>query len=170
MRLQTLMVVAVLLCAAIVMADGSHEQEFAEGKRLVESGAKCDTLTGEELEAIGEYFMEQMHPGEAHDQMHKMMGMEEGTEYHDQFHVNMAKMMYCGEGGMMPMMMDMMGGGMMGPGMMGGYGGQMMGGYGMMGSTIWGFGSVLWTLIFVGLLLVVWLWVFKLWRDLFGRR
>ena len=154
MRLQIIFVVAVMLCATVVMADGSHEQEFAEGKRLVESGAKCDTLMGEALEAIGEYLMEQMHPDEAHDQMHKMMGMEEGTEYHEQFHVNMAQMMYCGTGaqGMMGMM-QMMGGGMMGP---------WAGG--------WGFGSVLWTIIVIGLAVLIWLWVIKLWRDLFARK
>ena len=172
MRLQTFMVVAVLLCATVVMADGSHEQEFAEGKRLVESGAKCDTLTSEGLEAIGEYLMEQMHPGEAHDQMHKMMGVEEGTAYHDQFHVNMAEMMYCGTGttGMMPMMMNMMGGGMMQGGMMGNFGGgNMMGGMDSWAGS-WGFGSVLWIIIAIGLAVLVWLWVIKLWREVFRKK
>ena len=148
-----LLALIISIASIFVVANGSHE-ELQEGKRLVESGAKCETLKDEEFEAIGEYLMEQMHPDEAHDQMHKMMGMEEGTEYHEQFHVNMAQMMYCGTGaqGMMGMM-QMMGGGMMGP---------WAGG--------WGFGSVLWTIIVIGLAVLIWLWVIKLWRDLFARK
>lgn len=89
----------------------THENEIKEGKNLVESKITCDKLNNEQLEAIGEYLMEQMHPGESHKTIHQMMGMEEETEYHRRFHINMAKMMYCGQSGMM-------GGGMMGMPMM----------------------------------------------------
>ena len=123
-----------LISIFLVSANGDHQNEMEEGKKLVESNVDCEDLTDEQLETIGEYFMEQMHPGEAHEAMHEMMGIEEGTEYHKQFHVNIAEMMYCGSGtsgygmmgsggmmGMMPMMMNMMGGNMMGSGMMGNY-------------------------------------------------
>jgi len=45
-------------------------------------------------------------------------------------------------------------------------------GSGMMGSGMMGFGggSILVTALFVGLVLLVWLAVFKLWKDLFGTR
>ena len=99
-----------LLSISLVLANGDHQTEIEEGKKLVDRGISCDKLTDEQLEAIGEYYMEQMHPGESHEAMHEMMGIEEGTEYHEQFHVNIAKMMYCGESG------NMMGGGMMGSG------------------------------------------------------
>jgi uncharacterized membrane protein len=101
------LIIWLFLTSIIVLANGDHEYEIEEGRKLVESKISCDELNDEQLELIGEYYMEQMHPGEAHEAMHEMMGMEEGTEYHEQVHVNMAKTMYCGEG-------SMMGGGMMG--------------------------------------------------------
>src|SRR3989344_1414370 len=119
-----------LLSISLVLANGDHQSEIEEGKKLVDTGISCDKLTDEQLESIGEYYMEQMHPGEQHEAMHKMMGMEEGTEYHEQVHVNMARMMYCGESGMGSGMMNggMMGGNMMGmmPMMMNMMGGNMM--------------------------------------------
>lgn len=93
----------------LAATEHNHESEIEEGKKLAESGVSCDKLNEEQFEAIGEYLMEKMHPGESHEAMHKIMGMEEGTEYHKQFHINIAKTTYCGEGGigmmnMMPMM------------------------------------------------------------------
>jgi hypothetical protein len=72
-----------------------HEQEILEGKKIVEGKIGCDVLNEEQLEAVGEYLMERMHPGELHELVHKMMGLKEGTEYHSQFHINLAKRMYC---------------------------------------------------------------------------
>lgn len=84
-----------ILALAVFAFAHTGEDELAVGKGLVEKGASCDNLDDEQLEAIGEYLMEQMHPGEAHDLMHSMMGIEEGTSYHDRFHVNLAQAMYC---------------------------------------------------------------------------
>jgi len=69
-----------LLSISLVLANGDHQSEIEEGKKLVDSGISCDKLTDEQLESIGEYYMEQMHPGEQHEAMHKMMGMEEDWE------------------------------------------------------------------------------------------
>jgi hypothetical protein len=105
-------IILVLLLSTYVLADNetNHESEIEEGKRLVKSKADCSKLSDEQLEAIGEYLMEQMHPGEAHEAMHRMMGIEEGTEYHKQVNVNMGRMMYCSEDGMIGSkgMMEMM--------------------------------------------------------------
>ena len=159
----------------LVSANGDHQTIAEEGKKLVDSGISCDKLTDKQLETIGEYFMEQMHPGEQHEAMHEMMGIEEGTEYHEQFHANIARMMYCGESGnmmgsgmmnggmmgsggmmgMMPMMMNMMGGQNVQSGMM----------QGMMGNNpigfsynYWGFWNVVWLLFWIGIIvLIVWL-------------
>ncbi len=150
-NIKMVIMVGVLLVLAVGLAS-AHEHNFAETEQLIDSGISCDKLTDEQLEEIGEYYMEQMHPGESHDLMHRMMGMEEGTEYHRQFHVNIARMMYCGEGGMMggnmmgsggmmgmmPMMMNMMGSG--GMGMMGNYPS-----YGIMGNNPMGFGYSYWS-------------------------
>jgi hypothetical protein len=163
-----------LLSVALVSADGDHQSEIEEGKKLVESGVSCDKLNDEQLEAIGEYLMEQMHPGESHEAMHKMMGMEEGTEYHKQVHVNMARMMYCGEAGMMgsggmmgmmPMMMNMMGGNMMSgqtpqttmmQGMMGNW---------RYGFSYWNLVNILYVILLIGLIILVYLWIVKLWKN-----
>ena len=130
-----------LLGMVFVSANGNHASELGEGKQLVESGISCDNLSDGQLEAIGEYYMEQMHPGKQHEAMNNTMVQMVGEEGEEQMHVNMARMMYCGENammdngmmgsggtmGMMPMMMNMMGssgmmgsGGMMDSGMMGG--------------------------------------------------
>ncbi|MBI2661331.1 SHOCT domain-containing protein [Candidatus Woesearchaeota archaeon] len=119
MKKITLILAIFLFGIAAVLAQESHDSEIEEGKGLVESKISCDKLSNEQLEAIGDYYMEQMHPGEAHEIMDNMMGGE-GSESLKQFHINMAKTIYCGEsGGMMGSggmigMMNMMGGGMMG--------------------------------------------------------
>ena len=98
----------------------AHEHNFAETKQLIDSGISCDKITDEQLESLGDYYMEQMHPGESHELMDNMMGGE-GSESLKQVHINMAKRLYCkdtvyigygmmGSGGMM----NMMGRGMMG--------------------------------------------------------
>ena len=145
-----------LLNLFLVAGNGDHQEAFEAGKQLVESEIGCDELTNKQLETIGEYFMEQMHPGEAHETMHEMMGVEEGTDYHERFHVNIAQMMYCGEGGMMGMM-QMMDGGMMGGQNMQG-GGMMRGMMGNYYSSYGVFGWILIILVFVVLVLfIVWL-------------
>lgn len=148
-----------LLSISLVSA---HEHNFAETKKLIDSKISCDRLTDEQLEAVGEYYMEQMHPGEAHELMDKMMGGE-GSESLRQMHINMAKRIYCNEdvsgtmgmmsGGMMSMMM----GGNMGYGMMGNYG---------YGFGYWNFVNILYIILLIGLIILVYLWVLKLWRNM----
>ena len=143
----------------------AQEHDFAEIKELIDSGISCDKLTEEQLEGIGEYYMEQMHPGEAHEMMDKMMGGE-GSESLRQMHITMAKRLYCNEdisgmmnsGGMMNMMM---GGNMMGNNMMQS---------GMMGNLEYGFGywnliDTLYVILLIGLIILVYLSIIKLWRG-----
>ena len=96
----------VILFSFLVMAQEEHD--FTESKQLVDSGVSCDNLTNEQLEMIGDYYMEQMHPGEAHEYMDEMMGGE-GSESLKQVHINIARRVYCNENGY-----GMMSGGMMG--------------------------------------------------------
>ncbi|MEK6951122.1 MAG: SHOCT domain-containing protein [Nanoarchaeota archaeon] len=169
-----LMMLLLSLVAAHVETEPKAEQQEAieAGEALVEKKVDCKDLNNEQLESIGEYLMEIMHPGKAHHLMHEQMGIEEGTEAEDEFHVNMAKSMYCNESGM-----SMMNGGMMSGGnMMGAGGGEnmadmnsMMGGVGNMGI---GFGSGAgwsWLMLIVGIvfwlaivvaviLLIIWLY------------
>jgi|SRR3989344_2171146 len=123
-------ILAFMLAIGFVSA---QEENFNEAKKLVDSGVGCENLNEEQLEIIGDYYMEMMHPGEAHEWMDERMGGE-GSESLRLAHINMARRFYCNEynayGGMMG------GYGMMGSGMRGYGSSNMMGysGYGMMGS------------------------------------
>ncbi len=116
MMRKTMFVVMLLLGITMVLAQEDHNREIEEGQKIVESKTRCDKLSAGELEAVGEYYMEQMHPGKTHELMDQMMGGE-GSESLRQVHINMAKRLYCNEdvGGMMGGgMMNIMGSGMMG--------------------------------------------------------
>src|SRR3989344_4266294 len=100
---RTILILAIFLLGIVaVLAQESHDSEIEEGKKLVESKTSFGKLGNEQLEAIGDYYMEQMHPGESHELMDSMMGGE-GSESLKQVHINMAKRLYCNEdvGGMM---------------------------------------------------------------------
>ena len=145
----------------IVYAD---MEDFAEAKKLIDAKTPCSKLTENQLEILGDYFMEQMHPGESHNVMDKMMGGE-GSESLRQMHIAIAKRIYCNDisgmvnYGMMGMMMD--------------YGGMrnMMGynfGYGMMGSGYgyWVLLNFLSLVLIIGLIILVYLWIIKLWKQI----
>lgn len=158
-----MLILTLLLGLGIVHA--VDQEELDEAKALIDQQVSCTKLADEQLELIGEYYMEQIHPGEAHKTMHKMMGLEEGSETEEQFHINMAKTMYCdgfeGSGGMinynsrvqggrmmMPigMMRNMMGGGMMGNG---------LGNYGSYGYTPWW--TIAWYIFWIVIIaLLIW--------------
>lgn len=147
-----------------------------KAEKLISSGVSCENLTDEQLEMIGEYYMEMMHPGRAHELMDQMMcGSDRNCE--SAMHIYMARMVYCGEyAGMGMMSMGVM------PMMYGG-GSMMMqtayypdsssafwnGMHGwMMGSTshfYWGFAGILYLLLLAGLVVLVYLGIMRLWRN-----
>ncbi len=110
---------ALLLVFAILFSSiGLAQHNFSEEEGLIDSGVECSKLSDEQLELLGDYYMEQMHPGGAHEIMDNMMGGE-GSESLKQVHINMAKRLYCNENiyvgyGMMSGGMGMMNTGMMG--------------------------------------------------------
>jgi|SRR3989338_5833725 len=181
------MVSVLLLVLSLVAA--SEPEEIAEGKKLIESKISCASLTDDQLESIGEYYMEQMHPGEAHKLMDQMHGGE-GSAQLNQMHQLMAKRFYCNEntsfgmGMMMGYGSGMMSGlGMMGnAGMMSGYNNKLAGGktmmgfdnsgYGMMGSTTgwWGIYGILYFLLLIGLVVLVILAIIWLWKKVAGKK
>ena len=113
-RTKVIMLMFGILLVLVAGLVAAHEHDFGEAKQLIDSGVSCDKLTEEQFEEIGDYYMEQMHPGEAHEYMDEMMGGE-GSESLKKMHINIARNTYCGEsGGMMNGgMMNMMGGGNM---------------------------------------------------------
>jgi len=168
-------VMAVILLLNLSLANAHiTQQEINEVKSLIDSKANCKSLSDHQLEIMGEYYMEQMHPGESHELMHKMMGLKEGSEAEEQFHISMTKALYCGEtnafgsggmmgGGMMSMMM-----GMQNPmqtnlpqGMMGNFG---------YGFGYWNFLNVLYLILIIGLIILVYFGIIKLWRNLYQKK
>lgn len=80
--------------------------EFASAKLLISQGAPCGQLSQDQLEQMGDYYMEQMMPGQAHKNMEQVLGGE-GSENLKQMHILMARRWYCGDAvgmGMMGMM------------------------------------------------------------------
>lgn len=165
MKKMLLFLIIFVFSISLVLADA---EEFTEAKKLIDAKTPCPKLTENQLETIGDYLMEQMHPGEAHEVMDKMMGGE-GSESLRQFHIALAKRIYCNDAS-----------GMINYGMMGmmfgkgtNYGGMrnMMGynfGYGMMGNIgygYWGFLNFLSLVLVIGLITLVYLWIIKLWKE-----
>ena len=147
----------VIFSAGIVF---SASDEFAEAKKIIDAKTPCVQLTESQLEGLGDYFMEQMHPGQAHEAMDKMMGGE-GSQSLRLMHIAIAKRIYCNE------VTDAANYGMMGTTIGLNYRGMMnlvLGnnlGYGTMGNYgygYWGFWSVLWILFCIGMIaLIIWL-------------
>jgi len=145
------------------------EDEFTEAKGLINAKTPCSKLSEAQTELIGDYYMEQMHPGDSHIAMELMMGGE-GSESLRLMHIAIAKRIYCN---------DYNGSanyGMMGSGMMGARNGGMMTmgmsnmmGSGMMGNYSYGYFSfvgVLYILLLLGIVILVYLWIAKTWRGL----
>ncbi|MBI2655341.1 hypothetical protein HYX06_02860 [Candidatus Woesearchaeota archaeon] len=169
MKKKILYLAIFILVIGIAAAD---TEDFAEAKQIIDAKTPCSKLSEPQLEALGDYFMEQMHPGEAHEAMDKIMGGE-GSESLRLTHISMAKRLYCND------VNDAVNYGIVGYGMMGNYGkanyGGMMNmmaynfGYGMMGQNGYGyfaFFNFLAVLLAIGLVILVYLWIFRLWRDL----
>ncbi len=137
----------------ITSAFASEQEDIDSGQRLIQSKTPCNNLNDQQLESIGEYFMEQMHPGELHELMDARMGGE-GSETLKQIHINIARMMYCGERNVMPvnMMNTMMN--------RGGYFGMMGFGNGfgnMMGYNYYAYGGFIMIFWIIILILIIYI-------------
>ncbi|MBI4210282.1 MAG: hypothetical protein HY544_02125 [Candidatus Diapherotrites archaeon] len=146
-----LLIAITLIIASLVLAD----EGIDNGRALVGSKVSCDKLTDVQLEDIGDYYMEQMHPGQAHELMDGMMGGE-GSETLKQVHINMAKRLYCNQD--IYVGYGMMQGSMMGGNMMNWQGKQywqgMMGNYPLLGAPLL---DALAAILLIGLIILVYL-------------
>ena len=101
-----------LFVMSVYFAYAHEEGNWSDEIKIIESKTPCSNLTPEQLEGIGDYYMEQIHPGEQHEIMDQMMGGE-GSESLRLAHITIARRIYCNE--YMPMMymgmgsMEMMG-------------------------------------------------------------
>lgn len=150
--------VLVIMIIYVFFVSASETEEIEKGKQLVKSKISCSSLSDSQLESIGEYYMELMHPGQLHEIMDQRMGGE-GSESLRQAHINIAQMMYCGNSQAMPInMMNIMmnRGGFQN--MMGYYGL----GYGMM--SYWQYGGwmmLIWIIIIIFIIYIL----FKYFKD-----
>lgn len=86
------LVAYVLLSATF--ASAHSDEDFLEAEKIISEKIPCSELNENQLEILGDYYMEQMHPGEAHEYMDEMMGGE-GSESLRQIHINMGIRFYC---------------------------------------------------------------------------
>jgi hypothetical protein len=93
----------------IAHTETSHS-DFSDIQPLLDNPVDCSQLSDEQLERLGDYYMDLMHPGEEHEVMDEMMMMGgDGSESLKQMHIQMGEGFYCDATGT---------DGMMGPGMM----------------------------------------------------
>ncbi len=162
---------AVLLALFALPLAGAYAYEgnfTKEALAIIAANVSCGSITEAQLETLGEYYKELMHPGAAHEAMDQMMGGE-GSESLRQAHVGMGRAFHCGASGSFRGMMGL--GYRMG--MMGGpyYGGYTGYGGGMMGAsyaTPWYLVlvNVLYLLLLLGAVILVFIWVVRSWRAL----
>jgi len=116
------LIITLVLFTSLVYANENYDEAI----KLIQNKVSCNELTNGQLEILGDYYMEQMHPGTLHEIMDERMGGEE-SESLRLVHINMGKMFYCGQSNAMPanmmnLMMNRGGVGMMGYNMMNGTG------------------------------------------------
>ncbi|MBI5797442.1 hypothetical protein HZA98_00880 [Candidatus Woesearchaeota archaeon] len=128
-------ILGIVLLLSLSIAFAHEEETFAEGQALVESKVSCDNLTQEQLAAIGEWYMEQMHPGTSHEIMDAMMGLEDNPERDLAFHSSLGEQFYCGQTSNASYTYGMMNG--YSYGMMSGFGSMMNWGYGTSSWWLW---------------------------------
>lgn len=161
-----------LMSGLLVSAHSEHEEHssFEQAEAIINAKIPCENLSEDQLEMLGDYYMEQIHPGEAHGTMDDMMGGE-GSENLKQMHINMGKMFYCGDNGatMSSGMIDQMMGrsGIMGmtAGMMSPMG-YSANGYGLMRI----FSSFLYLIILIALMILIVLWILNQWNEFKRKR
>src|SRR3989338_4619229 len=107
---KTLVIGFVFLLAIAFGFAHSGEEDFKEAESLIASKIPCEDLTDSQLEMLGDYYMEQMHPREQHEIMDEMMGGEDSLSL-EQVHIRMALSFYCGQHDALSydMMQNMMG-------------------------------------------------------------
>lgn len=141
----------IFLLASFVLVSSHSDEDFAAAKAIIDAKTPCQDLTETQLEMLGDYYMEQIHPGTAHEYMDQMMGGE-GSESLTQMHIAMAYQFYCQETNGSNNYADYYSS-MMGSGMMGNYG--MMGNSYYQRNSFWGANWLLYVLVIAVLVLLI---------------
>lgn len=159
--------VMTLLLGSPVSAESDHN--FEDVQQIIDNKVFCAELSDDQLERIGDYYMEQMHPGSAHEAMDEMMGGE-GSDSLRQAHIFMARRWYCGDAAGMGMMGMMMGSDIVESGMFSNKGynntsmGMMGGSWGIVdfySGSFWFTRILIWVLLILGIVSFVKYLIFK---------
>ncbi len=89
-----LLLLLVSVSFSFAHTDHSEHGDFEQAEAIVNAQIPCSDLTDDQLEIVGDYLMEQMHPGERHSIMDDMMGGE-GSESLRGMHIQLARSIYC---------------------------------------------------------------------------
>lgn len=92
------LVLAFLALVGSALAHEHSEMANLDAKYLVYSGEGCENFSKDELMVIGDYYMEQVHPGFAHKVVHSMLGGDDSETLHN-LHIHIAKVWHCMEPG-----------------------------------------------------------------------
>ena len=71
-KLFVISLIFLLILSVFSLAHG--EETFSQAEDIIKDKVPCEDLSDEQLESLGDYYMEQMHPGESHTSMDEMMG------------------------------------------------------------------------------------------------
>lgn len=154
------LIVLIALTAAVI-AGATEESEGKEiWNKLQNKEVKCEDLTNDDFELLGEYFMGQMM-GESHEAMNNMMLQTMGKEGEEQAHIAMGKRMSACEPeaqipqNMMPIMMNMMMGGWSNPSLSNFNNNMMNFGYAPFGWLGLLFMILFWVLVVLGIIVLI---------------
>lgn len=84
------------LLGTAFLVNAHSDEDFSAAQNLIQQKVSCSELNDTQLAEIGDYYMEQIHPGSAHEAMDAMMGGE-GSQSLEQMHIAMAYSYYCNE-------------------------------------------------------------------------
>lgn len=88
--------ITILFTCMLLAAVPGFAEDFTEATSLIAAKTPCSQLTQDQLEKIGDYYMEQMHPGSQHEAMEEAMGGE-GSGTVKAVHISMAQRLYCND-------------------------------------------------------------------------
>jgi hypothetical protein len=58
-----IMFVVSIILLSIISTSLAHDENSSEAQEIIESGISCEQLTENQIETIGDYYMEQLHLG-----------------------------------------------------------------------------------------------------------
>lgn len=83
-----------MLFVPMMVSAHTEGGKFSEAEDIIEEQTPCIELTSDQLDHIGDYYMEQIHPGEEHEIMDTLMGGD-GSDNLGRMHTIMAERFYC---------------------------------------------------------------------------